>query len=300
LQWKAWKKSKHQGKAAAVSLTAHIRRGDGETHNKKISSFFFLQRGDRRGGVERNLGDDVAGNAEVGLAVLAAVDVAVQVHQEQPPHRRLRLLSHLPQLHSTPLQSNPSRLLGNSSCGRVEGHSCPDRRGRLPRIGDWGAEKFTGSGSCLLPVVCVCVCVCARSGGMVYGVMVSVRSNQQQQARVGKRVRRDGCGAWRGRWPGGGGGLRMGAGGGSMIRASAWDGGTVGGRGRRSNSDPATRHASAGIVYARSCFVRRIRRVSAASLHSSRAPFFGKFTPSCLFLTLVTGQRPYEKEKYEE
>jgi len=91
------------------------------------------------------LGDDVAGKAEVGLAVLAAVDVAVQVRQEQPPHRRLSRSLAPP----TPPQSDPSRLLDDSSRGRVRS------RLRRPGIPSPGAlESEIGSGARICGGVC--------------------------------------------------------------------------------------------------------------------------------------------------
>lgn len=145
-----------------------------------------------------------------------------------------------------------------------------------------------------MPVVCV----------WSYAVMVSVRSNQRasESGETGEK-------GWL--WGVGGGpagvGIADGSGGGSMIRASAWE---AEGRGRRSHSDPArgTRRAArqrrplpCWIVYARRGFVRRIRRVSAASLHSSRAPFWENL-PRPAFFDFghdTVGQRQYKKEKYE-
>jgi hypothetical protein len=124
---------------------------------------FFLAAG-RRGRVERNLGDDVAGNAELGPAVLAAVDVAVQVHQEQPPHRRL--LSHLP--NSTPTQS----LSAIPAPG--EGHSnVPIPRLEIPSSGflesEIGRREIYWEWE-LFSVYCLwLVCVC-RGGGVVWGL----------------------------------------------------------------------------------------------------------------------------------
>jgi len=87
------------------------------------------------------LGDDVAGKAEVGLAVLAAVDVAVQVRQEQPPHRR-------PPLSLSP-PTNPIPL-GSSTIPAADG-SDRDRGALKSEVGSearGAGEVFIAAGLC--------------------------------------------------------------------------------------------------------------------------------------------------------
>jgi hypothetical protein len=103
----------------------------------------------------------------VGFAVLAAVDVALQVHQEQPPHRRPPPL--LP--HPFQEQSNPTPPLDGYSRGRakepLQSRSPAPRNPRLPFVDRSGP----GQRSCLLRAV-----------------RAAVSARQQTSGEMGKRA----------------------------------------------------------------------------------------------------------------
>ena len=120
--------------------------------------------------------------------------------------------------------------------------------------------------------VCAAVVCC----GVHYAVRVSVRSNQQasESGETGEKG-----------WLWGVGGGPAGVGIADRSEGRIDDKGECVGRGRLWEAEGRQRPLHAArqhplpcwIVYARRCFVRRIQRVSAASLHSSRAPFWENY-----------------------